>query len=258
MSTEHGARTPHDGCAWPRRPTVSGLPPRPSTERTLPAHRRAARRRADHPTRERALEVTPDRPPHPLLATAATAVSRRRRRDVSARTRRPARRWASTRRRELSAVGTVWPWRDVTPPPPEHRPSRVGGCGGCLHARLLVWAQDSTSRLAWRCRAPRAHGQKSRRPPFDAREHGGGLDRSAGRQRTQAHDRPRRTPTTSCRLTSVVSVAPALLSTQGGDHRVDGERAWSCGELSGRSSDGLLRAGLDAASLSRHGRGDRK
>ena len=151
LVTEHGARTPHDGCAWPRRPTVSGLPPRPSTERTLPAHRRAARRRADHPTRERALEVTPDRPPHPLLATAATAVSRRRRRDVSARTRRPARRWASTRRRELSTVGTVWPWRDETPPPPEHRPSRAGGCGGCLHARLLVWAQDSTSRLAWRC-----------------------------------------------------------------------------------------------------------
>ena len=102
---------------------------------------------------------------------------------------------------------------------------------------------------------PRAHRQKSRRPPFGAREHGGGLDRSADRQRTQAHDRPRRTPTTSCRRTSVVSVAAAVPSAQGGDHRVEGERAWSCGGLSGRPSDGLLRAGLDTASLNRHGPG---
>ena len=48
-------------------------------------------------------------------------------------------------------------------------------------------------------------------------------------------------------------MVPAVPSAQGGDHRVDGERAWTCVGLSDRLADGLLRAGLDAASLSRHG-----
>ena len=97
----------YGGCSWPRRPAIELDPPRPPHRALCPAHRRAARRRADHPTRERALEMAPDRPPQPLPAADAVAVSRRRRRDVSAHTHRPARRWASTRRRELSAVGTV-------------------------------------------------------------------------------------------------------------------------------------------------------